>query len=94
MEIVILLLSLALGRVLYDKNEKFREFIDKENNNTVNHGRTDKSPYQTDRMLMQQLLRISEDLEFAHERISKLENPKKVQTDSPKYFRMEVLSRK
>ena len=30
MEIVILLLSLALGRVLYDKNEKFREFIDKE----------------------------------------------------------------
>lgn len=30
MEIVILLLSLALGRVLYDKSEKFREFIDKE----------------------------------------------------------------
>lgn len=30
MEIVILLLSLALGKVLYDKNEKFREFIDKE----------------------------------------------------------------
>lgn len=30
MEIVILLLSLALGKVLYDKNEKFREFIDRE----------------------------------------------------------------
>ena len=33
MEIVILLLSLALGRVFYDKNEKFREFIDKEDYN-------------------------------------------------------------
>lgn len=30
MEIVILLLSLALGKVLYDKNGKFREFIDRE----------------------------------------------------------------
>lgn len=53
-----------------------------------------KALIKQNRMLMQQLLRISEDLEFAHERISKLENPKKVQTDSPKYFRMEVLSRK
>ena len=30
MEIVILLLSLALGRMLYEKNDRFREFIDKE----------------------------------------------------------------
>lgn len=30
MDIVILLLSLALGRMLYEKNDRFREFIDKE----------------------------------------------------------------
>lgn len=30
MDIVILLLSLALGRMLYEKNDRFREFIDKD----------------------------------------------------------------
>lgn len=30
MEIVIMFLSLVLGKVLYDHNKRFKEFIDKE----------------------------------------------------------------
>lgn len=30
MEIIVVLLSLALGKVLYGKSKRFREFIDKE----------------------------------------------------------------
>lgn len=44
------------------------------------------------RMLMQQLLRLSEDLEIANERIDKLEKPKESEGKKAKCLHMRILS--
>nr|DAI10596.1 MAG TPA: hypothetical protein [Caudoviricetes sp.] len=44
------------------------------------------------RMLMQQLLRLSEDLEIANERIDKLEKPKESEGEKAKCLHMRILS--
>lgn len=43
------------------------------------------------RMLMQQLLRLSEDLEHANERIDKLEKPKESEGEKIKCLHMRIL---
>lgn len=43
------------------------------------------------RMLMRQLLRLSEDLEIANERIDKLEKPKKSEGEKAKCLHMRIL---
>ena len=44
------------------------------------------------KMLMQQLLRLSEDLEHANERIDKLEKPKESEGEKTKCLHMRILS--
>lgn len=43
------------------------------------------------RMLMQQLLRLSEDLKHANERIDKLEKPKESENEKTKCLHMRIL---
>jgi hypothetical protein len=44
------------------------------------------------KILMQQLLRLSEDLELANERIDKLEKPKEAEGEKTKCLHMRILS--